>query len=33
MLTEAIVDRITTEAHATASTCDDSMRKHFNRLE
>ena len=33
ILADAIVDRITTNAHATVLTCDDSMRKHFNQLE
>jgi hypothetical protein len=27
------VDRITTNAHATVLTCDESMRKHFGELE
>ena len=30
---DAIVDRITTNAHATVLDCDDSMRKHFTHLE
>jgi hypothetical protein len=29
----AIVDRITTNAHATVLTCDDSVRKHFNDID
>lgn len=33
ILADAIVDRITTNAHATVLTCDDSMRKHFSQLE
>ena len=33
ILADAIVDRITTNAHATVLTCDDSMRKHFNRVD
>jgi DNA replication protein DnaC len=33
ILVDAIVDRITTNAHATVLTCDDSMRKHFTQLE
>ena len=33
ILADAIVDRITTNAHATVLTCDNSMRKHFNQLE
>jgi DNA replication protein DnaC len=33
ILADAIVDRITTNAHATVLTCDDSMRKHFTQLE
>ncbi len=33
ILADAIVDRITTNAHATMLTCDDSMRKHFTQLE
>ncbi|MFZ5869145.1 MAG: ATP-binding protein [Actinomycetota bacterium] len=32
ILADAIVDRITTNAHATVLTCDDSMRKLFNDL-
>jgi DNA replication protein DnaC len=32
ILADAIVDRITTNAHATVLNCDDSMRKHFNQL-
>ena len=32
ILADAIIDRITTNAHATVLTCDDSMRKHFNQL-
>ncbi len=28
----AIVDRITTNAHATVLDCDDSLRKRFNQL-
>ena len=30
--TDAIIDRITTNAHTTVITCDNSMRKHFNQL-
>jgi DNA replication protein DnaC len=33
ILADAIVDRITTNAHATVLDCDDSMRKHFNHLD
>lgn len=33
ILADAIVDRITTNAHATVLDCDDSMRKHFNQLD
>ncbi len=33
ILADAIVDRITTNAHATVMTCDDSMRKHFTPVE
>jgi DNA replication protein DnaC len=33
ILADAIVDRITTNAHATVLACDDSMRKHFTQLE
>jgi DNA replication protein DnaC len=33
ILADAIVDRITTNAHATVLTCDDSMRKRFNQLD
>lgn len=33
ILADAIVDRITTNAHATVLHCDDSMRKHFTHLE
>ena len=33
ILADAIVDRITTNAHATVLKCDDSMRKHFNQLD
>jgi DNA replication protein DnaC len=33
ILADAIVDRITTNAHATVLNCDDSMRKHFTQLE
>jgi DNA replication protein DnaC len=29
ILADAIIDRITTNAHATVLTCDESMRKHF----
>lgn len=32
ILADAIIDRITTNAHATVLSCDESMRKHFNRL-
>jgi hypothetical protein len=32
ILADAIVDRITTNAHTTVLNCDDSMRKHFNQL-
>lgn len=32
ILADAIVDRITTNAHATLLECDESMRKHFNNL-
>lgn len=33
ILADAIVDRITTNAHATVLTCDESMRKHFNHID
>ena len=33
ILADAIVDRITTNAHATVLTCEDSMRKHFTQLD
>jgi DNA replication protein DnaC len=33
ILADAIVDRITTNAHATVLTCDDSMRKRFNQID
>ena len=33
ILADAIVDRITTNAHATVLNCDDSMRKHFNQID
>ena len=33
ILADAILDRITANAHATVLTCDNSMRKHFNQLE
>ena len=33
ILADAIIDRITTNAHATVLTCDDFMRKHFTQLE
>ncbi|HZJ03935.1 MAG TPA: ATP-binding protein [Nocardioidaceae bacterium] len=33
ILADAIVDRITTNAHATVLKCDDSMRKHFNQID
>ena len=29
ILADAIIDRITTNAHATVLSCDESMRKHF----
>jgi DNA replication protein DnaC len=32
ILADAIVDRITTNAHTTVLTCDDSLRKHFNHI-
>jgi DNA replication protein DnaC len=32
ILADAIVDRITTNAHTTVLHCDDSMRKHFNHI-
>jgi len=32
ILADVIVDRITTNAHATVLECDDSMRKHFNQI-
>ena len=32
ILADAIIDRITTNAHATVLTCDESMRKHFSPL-
>lgn len=32
ILADAIVDRITTNAHATVLDCDDSLRKHFTEL-
>jgi len=32
ILADAVVDRITTNAHTTVLTCDDSMRKHFNQI-
>ncbi len=33
ILADAIVDRITTNAHATVLDCDDSLRKHFTQLQ
>ena len=33
ILADAIIDRITTNAHATVLNCDDSMRRHFNRVD
>ena len=33
ILADAIIDRITTNAHVTVLNCDDSMRKHFNRVD
>jgi len=33
ILADAIVDRITTNAHTTVLDCDDSLRKHFTHLE
>ena len=30
---DAIVDRITTNAHATVLDCDESLRKHFTHLQ
>lgn len=33
ILADAIVDRITTNAHATVLDCDDSLRKHFTHLQ
>lgn len=33
ILADAIVDRITTNAHTTVLDCDDSMRKHFNQID
>jgi len=33
ILADAIVDRITTNAHATVLTCDDSMRKRFSQID
>ena len=33
ILADAIVDRITTNAHATVLDCDDSLRKHFTHLD
>ena len=33
ILADAIIDRITTNAHATVLTCDGSMRKHFNQID
>ena len=33
ILADAIVDRITTNAHTTVLECDDSMRKHFSQLD
>jgi len=32
ILADAIVDRITTNAHTTVLTCADSMRRHFTQL-
>ena len=32
ILADAIIDRITTNAHATVLSCDESMRKHFSQL-
>jgi DNA replication protein DnaC len=32
-LADAIVDRITTNAHATVLQADDSMRKHFSQID
>ena len=33
ILADAIIDRITTNAHTTVLHCDDSMRKHFNQID
>ena len=33
ILADAIVDRITTNAHATVLHCDDSMRRHFTQID
>lgn len=33
ILADAIVDRITTNAHATVLQADDSMRKHFSQID
>lgn len=32
ILADAIIDRITTNAHATVLTCEESLRKHFSDL-
>ncbi len=32
ILADAIIDRITTNAHATVLTCEESLRKHFRQL-
>lgn len=33
ILADSIVDRVTTNAHATVLTCEDSMRKRFNQID
>ena len=33
ILADAIIDRITTNAHTTVLNCRDSLRKHFNQLD
>lgn len=33
ILADAIVDRITANAHTTVLKCEESMRKHFNQLD
>ncbi|MDR0626688.1 MAG: ATP-binding protein [Bifidobacteriaceae bacterium] len=33
VVAEAIMDRITTNAHMTVLDCAESMRRHFNHME